>query len=83
MDKKIQPTIGRIVHFVPPSENVGPKSVKLVAAIVTNVHGADVPVTGEHHCDLATFGPNSLYFQHMVPWSEEPKPGHWSWPPRT
>lgn len=35
--------------------------------------------TGE--CSLFIMNPNGLYF-NAVPYSEEPKPGCWSWPPR-
>jgi hypothetical protein len=33
-------------------------------------------------CMLFVMNPNGLYF-NKTPYSEEPKPGHWSWPPRT
>lgn len=68
-------TVGRIVHFIPPTKNVGPDSIKLVAAIVSGVNS-------DGTCDLATFGPTSLYFQQAIPFSEEYKPGHFSWPPK-
>lgn len=71
-----KPSEGRIVHFVPPSQNVGPASIKLVASMVTQVNP-------DGTVELATFGPNSLYFQHGIPYSAELKPGHWSWPART
>lgn len=76
----MKPTPGRIVHFIPPTDNVGPKSIKLVAAIVTSVYENQPPSEGTDHVDLATFGTNSLYFQHCIPFSEKPEPGHWSWP---
>lgn len=68
-------TVGRIVHFVPPQANVGPASIKLCAAIVTVVNA-------DGTAELATLGPSSLYFQHAVPFSEEYKPGCFSWPPK-
>lgn len=71
----MKPTLGRIVHFVPPQECVGPKSLTMYAAIIAQVNDNDT-------CELATVGPNSLYFQHHVPFSQDYKPGHWSWPPR-
>lgn len=74
-------TIGRSVHFVPPQECTAPATLAFYTAIVTQVNppvGENAPETVE----LATFGPNSLYFQHAIPFSEELKPGHWSWPPR-
>ena len=32
-------------------------------------------------CQLFVMNPNGLYFND-TPFSEEPKPGHWSWPPK-
>lgn len=31
---------------------------------------------------LAVLNPTGLFFDEYVPYSEVPKPGHWSWPPR-
>lgn len=83
-----KPRLGRVVIFTPPQECVGPASLTSYAAIVSQVNPAhkavsylvdvDIPETVE----LATFGPNSLCFQHKVPYSPEAKPGHWSWPTR-
>lgn len=73
-----------MVHFVPPQECTAPATLAYYPAIVTQVNppsdaaGAAIPET----CELATFGPNSLYFQHHIPFSETLKPGHWSWPAR-
>ncbi len=62
-------TIGRIVHF---HEEGGPYP-SLVTAI--NPDGS---------LELATFGKNSLYFQHNVAEvpAVGPMKGCWSWPPR-
>jgi hypothetical protein len=70
-----KPTVGRMVHFAPPQECVGPASLTLYPAIISQVN-TDGTV------ELATFGPNSLYFQHKVQFAAEPKPGHWFWPAR-
>ncbi len=70
-----KPSVGRAVHFVPPQECVGPKSLTLYAATITQVNE-------DGTCELATLGPNSLYFQHGVKFAEEYTPGCWSWPPR-
>jgi hypothetical protein len=78
-------SVGRVVHFAPPTANVGPASIKLVAAIVTQVNAAynNPDGTQPETVDLATFGPTSLYFQQRIPFSPEPRPGHWFWPART
>ncbi len=31
---------------------------------------------------LCVLNPTGLFFNENVPFSPEPKPGHWSWPPR-
>jgi hypothetical protein len=67
----IKPTVGRDVHFQSYNEN----GECHYAAKVTQVNE-------DGTLELATFGPNSLYFQHKVPYSEVPKAGHWNWPPR-
>lgn len=76
-----KPSVGRMVHFVPPMECTADTTLPHYAAIIAQVNPAKKgkPETVE----LATFGPNSLYFQHEIPFSEVYKPGHWSWPPRT
>jgi hypothetical protein len=65
------PSIGRIVHF---HEEGGPYSAIITAV---NTNGT---------VELATFGKNSLYFQHEVPAGgpegTEPSKGCWTWPPR-
>lgn len=85
-----KPSVGRTVHFAPPQECVGPESLCLYPAIITQVNASysawsavtqkneDVPESVE----LVTFGPNSVYFQHAVRFSAEPKPGCWFWPAR-
>lgn len=66
------PSVGRMVHYYPPEGQGG----GFYAAIIVQVN------SGGMNVELATFGPNSLYFQHGVEFSPEPKPGHWSWPKR-
>jgi hypothetical protein len=65
----VKPTVGRIVLF---HEEGGP-----YAAVVTAVN-ADGSI------ELATFGRNSLYFQHGVLETDDATraKGRWSWPPR-
>lgn len=77
-----------MVHFAPPQECVGSESLCLYPAVITQVNREIKGVPGDDGTDmaetveLATFGPNSLYFQHKVKFSSEPKPGHWFWPAR-
>jgi len=86
----MKPTIGRIVHFRAPDACGG----EVYAAIVTAVHEVELIDGGPSHapapsltlCDLATFGPASLYFHQGVPHADAPpdvlpKKGRWSWPP--
>lgn len=64
------PSTCRMVHFTAGDGNVGP-----YAAIITAVN-ADGTV------ELATFGRNSLYFQHGVPYDGDGRANTWRWPPR-
>jgi hypothetical protein len=82
----MKPTIGRMVHYVPPQDCKGKTTLDLYAAVIVKVNPGIQPAGDYGGCDetveLATLGPNSLYFQHGVPFAEELKPGHWSWPKR-
>ena len=70
------PTIGRVVHYqrfgTPNGEHLSEPS----AAIITQVLNEQ---TG--FCNLFVMNPSGLYF-NPTPYSPEPKPGHWNWPPR-
>ena len=73
------PTVGRMVHFFPKNEERHPGGVVFYASIVTQVN-EDLTL------ELATFGPNSLYFQHHVPMfgqkfaaTDEHPEGAWAW----
>lgn len=73
-----KPSIGRIVHF-----NDGPEGTEMSppprAAIITGVMGTD-----KQHVCLTVFPPNGGPFpRYSVPYSETPKTGYWSWPPRS
>lgn len=69
------PTVGRIVHFYPPSTER--ENAEYYAAIVTAVASPNV-------VSLATFGPRSLYFHSDVPigQGDSDAGAHWRWPPR-
>lgn len=63
------PSVGSIVHF---HQEGGP-----YPAIVTAVNA-------DGTLELATFGQNSLYFQHGIAAGDEDAPARdsWTWPPR-
>lgn len=67
-----RPSVGRMVHF---HEDGGP-----YPAIITALNDNGT-------VELATFGRNSLYFQHNVsaggPDAATPSKGCWTWPPRS
>lgn len=66
------PTIGRIVHYQAAADCGG----AVYPAIITRVHESGA-------VDLATFGPQSLYFQFLVTEkAADDTCGRWFWPPR-
>jgi hypothetical protein len=60
--------IGRIVHYENPRDGAQ-------AAIITGIHDEGV-------VHLHIFGISGDFRELCVPYSAEPKPLHWSWPPR-
>ncbi len=72
----MKPSIGRIVIYTkygtPGGEHLPEPSV----AIITKVLNAET-----NECQLFVINPNGVYF-NPTPFSETPKPGHWSWPVR-
>ncbi len=70
-----KPSIGRIVHYQSYGTPGGEFLPKPRAAII-----ADVRDDGTT-CDVVVFNPQGLFF-NSVPFSGEPKPGCWNWPPR-
>jgi hypothetical protein len=69
------PTIGRIVHYHSYGTPGGEYLSEPRAAIVT-------ATSTEGVVSLAVLNPTGLFFNEDVPFAEEPRPGHWSWPPR-
>lgn len=74
-----EPSIGRIVHFTD-YENT---SQRTYAAIVTAVPFENNP-GGMRACLGVFIGVpgRDMMWTGATPYSETPKPGHWSWPPR-
>ena len=74
-----KPTVGRIVHCYDfggwDKESDAPKLGRLRPGII-----CAVPETGD--CEVAVIG-LGLGYATPMPFSETPKPGCWTWPPRT
>jgi hypothetical protein len=71
----MKPALGRIVHFAPPSDHKAPNGPEQYPSMITQVNP-------DGTVELATFGPNSLYFQHGITHADTPTPGCWNWPAR-
>ena len=71
-----KPSIGRIVHYGRYGSPGGEHKPEPSPAIITAVLDETTMM-----CQLFVMNPNGLYF-NPTPFSAEPKPGHWSWPPR-
>lgn len=69
----MEPEIGRIVHYQSYGTPNGEFEPKPRPAIITEVHD-------DNKVSATVFQPQGMYFNEL-PFSEEPKPGHWSWPP--
>ncbi len=76
----MQPTIGRVVHYQSYGTPGGEYLPEPRAAIVTTV--AEVNDDRHQRVGLAILNPTGLFFDQSVPYSQDPQPGHWSWPPR-
>lgn len=69
-------SIGRVVHYHRYGSPGGEHKPEPSPAIITKVNNEET-----QQCQLFVMNPNGLYFND-TPYSEEPKPGHWNWPPR-
>jgi len=72
------PSIGRVVHYHSYGTPGGEFKPEPRAAIITAV----AEETGLSGVCLAVLNPTGMFFNTGVQYSEEPKPGCWSWPPR-
>lgn len=78
-----KPSVGRIVHYQSYGTPGGEYLPEPRAAIITQVHGSEASAPGEGpRVGLAVLNPTGLFFQMSIPFSDEPAPGHWNWPPR-
>lgn len=72
----MKPTIGRTVHYMRFGSPGGEHKAEPSPAVIVQVLCEE---TGK--CQLFVMNPNGVYF-NPTPYSEELKPGHWSWPKR-
>lgn len=73
--KQQKPSIGRIVHYQRYGSPGGEFKPEPSPAIVTAIHE-------DGDCQLFVMNPNGVY-HNKTPYSKDPIPGHWSWPPYT
>lgn len=68
-------TIGRMVEYLRHGSPDGTHKAEPSPAVITKVLDQD-----SQECQLFVMNPNGVYFC-ATSFSEQPKPGHWSWPP--
>ena len=73
----MKPSVGRMVHYRSYGSPGGEYASLPRAAVVTEVD-PDGETVG-----LCILNPTGQFFTQHVKYSETPKPGHWSWPPRS
>lgn len=70
-----KPSIGSIVHYqrfgTPGGEHLSKPSPAIIVEVFEN-----------NECQLFVMNPNGVYFNRTL-YSEDNKPGTWSWPKRT
>ncbi len=74
-----QPSVGRIVHYQSYGTPGGQYLPEPRAAVITEVFDQEDNPGG---VSLAVLNPSGMFFNQDVPFSQDPKPGHWNWPPR-
>lgn len=78
---KMKPTVGRIVHYTNLGDSDNKYPPEQQAAIITKVFVPDTG-DGESSISLKIFYSTGIFDMQNVPYSEEYKRGHWSWPKR-
>lgn len=80
-----KPSVGRIVHYQAYGTPGGEHPSVPRAAIITEVGhdgiAENFAATGE--VGLFVANPTGLFLNRNVPYADPPRPGCWSWPPRT
>lgn len=81
----MKPTVGRIVHYYMNDNMCVSPAVVLVTNTDVNldVWPDEIPIPYGDELSLLVHGLIRDYRLHSVPFSETPKPGHWTWPPRS
>lgn len=77
------PAIGRVVHYRSYGTPGGEYLPEPRAAIITELAPEGTESAAQGVVGLAILNPTGMFFNTSVPFSETPKAGHWSWPPRT
>jgi hypothetical protein len=85
-----KPSVGRIVHYYRNDlGDLGAIGVNVpIAAIITfvqekgDLHPMQVDSENRYHVTLTGFFIGAQECLGTTPFSETPKPGHWTWPPR-
>lgn len=72
----MKPSIGRMVHYHRYGSPGGEHKPEPSPAVITKINDE-----ATSRVQLFVMNPNGLYFND-TPYSEEPKPGHWNWPPK-
>jgi hypothetical protein len=72
----MKPSIGRVVHYQKYGTPKGEHPCEPSPAIITKVLNEETL-----ECQLFVMNTNGVYF-NPTPFSEEPKAGHWNWPPK-
>ncbi len=76
----MQPTIGRIVHYVMPEST--PESLKIRPAVIVQVYPACVALqVFTHSTQDGMCREGGIMFADSVMHSDEPQPGTYRWPP--
>lgn len=84
----MKPTVGRIVHYTNLGDADGKYPPETQAALITKVIPApplphlDPQLEGDYKVSLTIFYETGIFYMKDVPFSAEPKRGHWSWPPK-
>lgn len=85
---EMQPTVGRIVHYVSYGTPGGEYTPQCRAAVVTAVHpseggGSLANVNGSEEVSLAVLNPEGMFFNQRCRHSEGARTGGtWHWPER-